>query len=824
LEFISKVIRSSLPILGTLLLVACGGGGGDDNNSPPPPPAPTNLSYANPPVLTVGTAMTAVTPTVGGSPTAFAIAPALPAGLALNGTTGTISGTPTATQVATNHVVTASNAGGNTTATVAITVIAVVPSITYPNASYTFSTNVPVRTVTPTVTGGAVTSWSIDHALPAGLTFSTTTGVISGTPTQVATASDYIVTAQNSGGSDTFTVSIAAQSAVLMEFGHWAPVEEIVHNGSRILSRDAGGNVSLFNEQTGEKLLAASTGCGSCDNGPPNRLALNGTVAFVRTVEAFEMYSADNGELLGRIDANSNNYNYWGFAPDGTYLWATNFEGLHVWSSDGTLLVRRTSDAYRSPKIVGVAGALRVAGGPAAPTGVETISIPGGVSTFSSGSFAGNGIFHSWFADGQRFLTIAGNSLWVYSADGVQEDFRQLPTLTGLAGRGNRFWTFAGNTLDIYSVGPSSTPLATFAFGGAPGRLVPAADTLLGFVNTTNQLSVVDLEPATPTRTNYTVPIVARTYGAASASDWAIGDGVGLMISEPGAGGAEPVRYSIGPALALTGGAAHVAVVTSLGTTRIYDTATRALITEMNLVPTRIQMSADGTVFAVRAGSVLTIYSLPSLDVLATYDFSASGNSLYAFRLSESGEFLTLIVETAFAEYTRSVIRIDGTPVWSDNISWNDALTPGPFPMPQLSPDGTTIALPPTIVSDTSGSDIIRNGTLLTTVVGFASSWLTNDRLLVHQNDSSGGQWTIGSCEIVVLGATPLTCFRPAWFAFQPASPTAVYVPEFDAIIDLLSGATLWHPVRATDPIGMGSLAGNSVVFAQDTQVRIEPR
>ncbi|MBS7788346.1 putative Ig domain-containing protein, partial [Flavobacterium sp. CYK-55] len=55
---------------------------------------------------------------------------------------------------------------------------------------------------------GNVTSFSIAPALPSGLSFDTTSGVISGAPTEVSATSIYTVTAFNSGGSTSFGISI----------------------------------------------------------------------------------------------------------------------------------------------------------------------------------------------------------------------------------------------------------------------------------------------------------------------------------------------------------------------------------------------------------------------------------------------------------------------------------------------------------------------------------------------------------------------------------------------------------------------------------------
>jgi hypothetical protein len=60
--------------------------------------------------------------------------------------------------------------------------------------------------------GGTVASYSISPAAPAGLTFSTSTGLLSGTPTSVASATAYTITATNASGSATrtFTLTVSA--------------------------------------------------------------------------------------------------------------------------------------------------------------------------------------------------------------------------------------------------------------------------------------------------------------------------------------------------------------------------------------------------------------------------------------------------------------------------------------------------------------------------------------------------------------------------------------------------------------------------------------
>jgi hypothetical protein len=84
-----------------------------------------------------------------------------------------------------------------------------------PPGQLTYSSNPAVYTRgsaiapnTPSNSGGAVTSYAVSPALPAGLSLDSTTGRISGTPTAMAPAASYTVTATNSADSASASLSI----------------------------------------------------------------------------------------------------------------------------------------------------------------------------------------------------------------------------------------------------------------------------------------------------------------------------------------------------------------------------------------------------------------------------------------------------------------------------------------------------------------------------------------------------------------------------------------------------------------------------------------
>jgi hypothetical protein len=92
------------------------------------------------------------------------------------------------------------------------TVTLAAPAFSLSSTTESKAQNTAIAGYTITSTGGAIASYAISPSAPTGLTFSTSTGLLSGTPTTVQSATAYTITATNttSTATQTFTLTVTA--------------------------------------------------------------------------------------------------------------------------------------------------------------------------------------------------------------------------------------------------------------------------------------------------------------------------------------------------------------------------------------------------------------------------------------------------------------------------------------------------------------------------------------------------------------------------------------------------------------------------------------
>jgi hypothetical protein len=88
------------------------------------------------------------------------------------------------------------------------------PAFNLSAVAETVTANTSISGYTISSTGGTIASFAISPAAPAGTTFSTSTGLLTGTPTSRQSATTYTITATNASGSATRTFTLTVTSSI----------------------------------------------------------------------------------------------------------------------------------------------------------------------------------------------------------------------------------------------------------------------------------------------------------------------------------------------------------------------------------------------------------------------------------------------------------------------------------------------------------------------------------------------------------------------------------------------------------------------------------
>jgi hypothetical protein len=815
----------------TLLLLSCGGDGGSQMSTPI-----SVLSYSTPQTYVRDVAITPLVPTIaGGTPTSYSASPALPAGLSLSSTTGVISGTPSAASAQTVYTVTASNSSSSAQATLTITVNDLAaPQIAYASTYYAFTAGMAGTIPAPVNSGGGYVTYGIAPALPASLTLGTD-GSIQGTPSAAAAAATYTVTAVNPRGSVTFPLTIAVGPPPLLDLGHATGVVLLKIAGSRLLSQDRDGHWLLQDLASGNGLASGDAPCAFTACVPVD---IAGNVMVDATSQGMEIRAAADGHLIttvpvtlvlaGRVPEFVPGL-WWQLAADGSYLVTADTTGLTVYDTASAgvhQLASRSGDYFRAVAYA-APGQLQVANGPAGANVIETVAVATGSSTVGPAFL---GTFSSWFLDGGRFLTTLGTTVWTYSSAGVQQDFRQLPTVAGLAGRGNWFWTVDSSSpqgvLAVYQVGASQSPVLTQTVGY--GLAIPSGPTIGIFAFETYQLSVVDLSGSTPSVSAAHLVPACCSYAATSASAWVTG-GDGDIFDGASLGG-QPRYLSLGHAW-IAGGTSYVSVATASGTIFTFDPTTNAQVGTISFPAWQLSASLDGTVLAAAAlqdhfpyatDRSVNVYSLPSGTLIHSFPYAYPGPPLpTAMSLSGSGTVMAQTFADASGGCGSEVIATTGgTPLWC-SPTVQQLLTLSPDGTEESSVSNTSINYGDSLFAPFSITNIFHNGTVIGAVSGAAVGWLDNGRLLVNSY-ALGHTTPVYSAGLYdptgkLLAAAPV----PELHSIQPLTGDTVYSPERNIILSLTQGQVSW--ASANTGSGTGAAAGSEVLFVSGTQVLAQP-
>jgi len=149
----------------------------------------------------------------------IAVSPPLPSGLSVMMKNRGISVTGSALVVsdAISYTVTSTNPFGSTSIAISMAINDVAPTgLIYQQVQGQYTAGVAISANAPSSNGGPIVTYSISPSLPAGLSFSTQTGVIQGTPTDETSSSlVFTIFGVNSGGSTNTQIVITVSRAPL---------------------------------------------------------------------------------------------------------------------------------------------------------------------------------------------------------------------------------------------------------------------------------------------------------------------------------------------------------------------------------------------------------------------------------------------------------------------------------------------------------------------------------------------------------------------------------------------------------------------------------
>ncbi|CAN98745.1 PE-PGRS family protein [Sorangium cellulosum So ce56] len=620
-----------------------------------------------------------------------------------------------------------------------------------------------------------------------------------------------------------------------LDLGHQKGLSRLFVSGSRVLSWDY--DRWMLWDTDSSAAIADGHAPGGFDPGSPNLgilpfelpggVVLRGDIVLIQTdpEHAFELRSAIDGSVLASV---TTEYDQAGLASDGSYAWTRrqSTRTITLWSTAGverwSAAVNHQGDVHAAPD------ALRIAPLPPVPlqNSIAVLPADGSPPTVTPEL---SGTFHSWFQDGERFLTTVGTTVRVYSKAGIQEGIVNLPSTKQLAGTRDYFWMLADNRADsplmVYRVGGGAVPVAEY-----PDRadyrytFAPTERALALLRKQTSRLDIIDLDGPEVTLTEHAPPLVenasvhidqdlrlavSNVYGAISYKG---------TLTDPGGSG----LLGCGTLHSVAGApSGHVALATGSGKTLVYDTA--ALDAGPSAVvpfhSNKVLLSADGGLLAARA----------ALDPMVT------DKSLRLFSLPDGAQLASLLREEVIQDFSMSfdgstvgrTYRVDSSRTERVVSDWAGSAPlfqdTGHRPAPLVSPDGHHVVVTDSAPSEGCGfTQLYEDGALVNVVPGCAIGWLDDTHVLVQSYNRfpQSSRWTYQASTIYdelgnPVAAPPLpripirtdsTDVRDN-YGIQPVSATALYSRYDGVLYDIETGAAL-----ATFPGLRSAVAGAFMV------------
>lgn len=611
-----------------------------------------------------------------------------------------------------------------------------------------------------------------------------------------------------------------------LELGHGYALELVRLAGDRVVSRDASGRWVLWDSQTGKILLSGTQACTRLEGDicveRNKELDLKGAVFLVETDMAAEVRAASDGHLLATFTPPGRPH----LAEGGAYVWSAATTGLHAWATDGQKRLTVAGDFGRA-QAFGGAEALWVALGPAGDAVVEKIELGTGTRS-SSPPFMGT--FVRWFEDGSHLLARTGSVARVYSPAAVNQGLLDLTddSSARLQGYADHFWLRDGPDnarLTVWKVGGGSTPLKLDGppTADGPGHLLPIqlgdGPRRLGLVHLTAAGAYTTTEAVT--FVECCTPGIEQRF-AAEGLHWVAGALNGALFDN---GGTAPLKVIACGASYSTAGSPDGTVAVALGGGQVLVTRLEAgsatPIANLPLLAGKLDLTADGHTLAV-SGDELTLRSLPTGDVLSRWTLpDPAAGRLENLAVSRDGSYV------AYQQHPGNPDRLVVERADHGEVVFTTSVPNGDYATLWLAPAGGRFAL---WATNSEGTRIFNQGTLVGAIPDPATSWLDDNRLLARHYETVKLPTSnfptlqyVGARIYDRQGALASSPPLPEIKDAIPVDADRLYAPQENAIYRIDTGAKIWSAAFPHIASSRGTVAGRYVVYASGHEMIAEP-
>ncbi|MGA2507375.1 MAG: hypothetical protein ABSF80_07865 [Chitinispirillaceae bacterium] len=523
-----------------------------------------------------------------------------------------------------------------------------------------------------------------------------------------------------------FNVSLAIAGEIL-DLGHINSISLLKRSGNTILSQDSYCWV-LWNITDTSIIAKGKTGTVDLKNG----------TFIIGKNDSLYIFKYPDFLTSTAILKDSINFR---LTYDGNYIWGFNKNYLRVWNPQGIQLASIIGNfSSASDKI-----SIDTSGIYIVDSTTDSIEVYSVLNSSKLRTVKFNGVFNSWFLDGQRFITVQGTIVRIYSTSGSQEAINDIGTLGPLRGYGEYYWYFLSgaypnypitiykvgltNSVKIINTGVLTTVIPTY---GCIGILQWGVDSFSVVSLLKDSVTVINNKGSGPFLT---------ALDADTLCNWTTGNRSGVVNYGISSGSPNILNHGNIRALAGTPNG-YFAAAASSGQLLIYrligDVATR--IDTFNLNSGDIQLSSDGSILACRGSDVDAQYSPNDLSLSAYYltshtlirswyhnYFHETGSDyLWDFDLSNDGLFVSQKTGrfNSVWSYTNIVSKIQNdSTIFTDNFIYERA--------PQISPDNQYIA---NIDAANNLTKIYNAGILTNAISGHFSGWLNGNLLVIDSS------------------------------------------------------------------------------------------